>query len=108
MTIVVSYNECMDTQLLDRAVLITGGSSGIGRATAIAYRSDRNAANRVAAEVEAAGGEALCVQLDLCEPASIEAAVERVVTRLNGLDVLVANAVRWPYDAQQALAESDL
>jgi NAD(P)-dependent dehydrogenase (short-subunit alcohol dehydrogenase family) len=105
----------VDTHLLDRAVRITGGSSGIGRATAIAYgregarvalsyRSDRDAANRV----EAAGGEALCVQLDLSEPASIEAAVERVVTRLNGLDVLVANAVRWPYDAQQPLAESDL
>jgi NAD(P)-dependent dehydrogenase (short-subunit alcohol dehydrogenase family) len=108
----------MDTQLLNRAVLVTGGSSGIGRATAIAfgregarvaltYRSDRDAANRVAAEVEAAGGEAVCVALDLSEPASIESAVEQVVSRLVGLDVLVANAVRWPYDAQDALAESD-
>jgi NAD(P)-dependent dehydrogenase (short-subunit alcohol dehydrogenase family) len=108
----------MDTQLLDRTVFVTGGSSGIGRATAIAfgregakvalsYRSDPDAASRVAAEVEAGGGEGLCVPLDLSEPTSIESAVEQVVTRLDGLDVLVANAVRWPYDAQAALAESD-
>src|SRR5918996_45498 len=108
----------MDMQLAGRIVLVTGGSSGIGRATAIAfgcegakvalsYRSDRDAAKRVAAEVEAAGGEGLCVALDLSEPASIESAVEQVVTRFDGLDVLVANAVRWPYDARDALAESD-
>ena len=108
----------MDTQLRGSAVLVTGGSSGIGRATAIAfgregakvaltYRSDLDAANRVVAEVEAAGGEGFCVPLDLCEPASIESAVEQVSTRLDGLDVLVANAVRWPYDAQEALGESD-
>jgi NAD(P)-dependent dehydrogenase (short-subunit alcohol dehydrogenase family) len=108
----------MNTQLLNRSVLVTGGSSGIGRATAIAYgregarvaltyRSDLDAANRVAAEVEAAGGEAVCVRLDLSEPASIDSAVEQVVRRLDGLDVLVANAVRWPYDAQEGLAESD-
>jgi NAD(P)-dependent dehydrogenase (short-subunit alcohol dehydrogenase family) len=108
----------MDAKLLRRAVLVTGGSSGIGRATAIAYgregakvaltyRSGLDAANRVAAEVEAAGGEAHSVPLDLSEPASIESAVEHAVARLEGLDVLVANAVRWPYDAQAALAESD-
>jgi NAD(P)-dependent dehydrogenase (short-subunit alcohol dehydrogenase family) len=108
----------MDTQLLGRAVLVTGGSSGVGRATAIAfgregarvaltYRSDVDAADRVATEVEAAGGEAFCVPLDLSEPASIDSAVEHVVARLDGLDVLVANAVRWPYDAQDALAASD-
>ena len=108
----------MDTQLLGRRVLVTGGSSGIGRATAIAfgregaqvalsYRSDRNAANRVAAEVEAAGGKGFCVPLDLTEPESIESAVRQVVAGLDGLDVLVANAVRWPHDAQDVLAESD-
>jgi NAD(P)-dependent dehydrogenase (short-subunit alcohol dehydrogenase family) len=108
----------MDTQLHGRAVLVTGGSSGIGRATAVAfgrerakvaltYKSDVEAAHRVATEVEAAGGEAFCVPLDLSEPTSIESAVEQVVARLDGLDVLVANAVRWPYDAQAVLAESD-
>jgi NAD(P)-dependent dehydrogenase (short-subunit alcohol dehydrogenase family) len=108
----------MDTQLRGRAVLVTGGSSGIGRATAIAfgregakvaltYRSDLDAANRVVAEVKAAGGEGFCVPLDLSEPTLIESAVEQVSTRLDGLDVLVANAVRWPYDAQEALGESD-
>jgi NAD(P)-dependent dehydrogenase (short-subunit alcohol dehydrogenase family) len=108
----------MDTQLAGRRVLVTGGSSGIGRATAIAfgregatvaltYRSDRDAANRVMAEVEAAGGEGFCVSLDLSEPASIESAVEQVVRRFGGLDVLVANAVRWPYEERGALADSD-
>ena len=63
--------------------------------------------DRVAADVEAAGGEGFCVPLDLSQPVSIESAVERVVTRFDGLDVLVANAVRWPYDAREALAESD-
>jgi NAD(P)-dependent dehydrogenase (short-subunit alcohol dehydrogenase family) len=108
----------MDTGLRGRAVLITGGSSGIGRATAIAfgregakvaltYRSDRDAANRVAGEIENAGAEGIAVPLDLSAPESIDAAVEHVFTRWRGLDTLVANAVRWPQDARRPLAESD-
>jgi NAD(P)-dependent dehydrogenase (short-subunit alcohol dehydrogenase family) len=108
----------MNTQLFGRRVLVTGGSSGIGRATAIAfgregakvalsYRSDRNAANRVAAEVEAVGGKGFCVPLDLTGPASIASAVQQVVACLDGLDVLVASAVSWPHDAQDVLAESE-
>jgi NAD(P)-dependent dehydrogenase (short-subunit alcohol dehydrogenase family) len=108
----------MDTGLRDRAVLVTGGSSGIGRATAIAfgregakvavtYRSDRDAANRVAGEIENAGGEGLAVRLDLSAPESVDAAVKQVLMRWEGLDTLVANAVRWPLDARGPLAESD-
>ena len=108
----------MDTQLLGRAVLVTGGSSGIGRATAIAfgregarvaltYRSDVDAANRVAAEVTSAGGDGFCVPLDLTDPNSIGLALEQVLARLEGLDVLVANAVRWPSDAQEPLSKAD-
>jgi NAD(P)-dependent dehydrogenase (short-subunit alcohol dehydrogenase family) len=108
----------MDTRLRDRVVLVTGGSSGIGRATAIAfgreganvaltYRSDRDAADRVAAEIETAGGEGFAIPLDLSDPSTIDSAVERVLGRWGGLDVLVANAVRWPHDASAPLPESD-
>jgi 3-oxoacyl-[acyl-carrier protein] reductase len=108
----------MDTGLSGRAVLVTGGSAGIGRAAAVAfgregakvtltYTSDRDAANQVAGEIENAGGEGHVVPLELSEPESIDAAVEQVLARWAGLDTLVANAVRWPQDAAAPLAESD-
>jgi NAD(P)-dependent dehydrogenase (short-subunit alcohol dehydrogenase family) len=108
----------MDTRLRGRAVLVTGGSAGIGRATAVAfgregakvaltYRSDRDAASRVVAEIKHAGGECLAVPLDLADSGSIDAAVEQVLTRWGTLGTLVANAVRWPQDARGPLAESD-
>jgi 3-oxoacyl-[acyl-carrier protein] reductase len=88
------------------AVLVTGGTSGIGRATAIAYgregarvaityRSRKDAAEAVAEEIEAAGGTAYVVPFDLGEPRSIAAAVAAVVERWGGLDVVVGNAVDW-------------
>lgn len=45
--------------------------------------------------------------LDLGDPVSIERAVGRTVETLERLDVLVANAVRWPLDARAPLAEVD-
>jgi 3-oxoacyl-[acyl-carrier protein] reductase len=49
----------------------------------------------------------VAARLDLAEPASIPAAVAQTAERFGGLDVLVANAVRWPIDARGPLAESD-
>lgn len=108
----------MDLQLSSRVVLVTGGSSGIGRTTAIAfgregarvaltYASDREAAEQVVREVGAAGGEAFAVSLDLAVPASIQSAVQEVLDRWEALDVLVANAVRWPHDAGGPLVDSE-
>jgi NAD(P)-dependent dehydrogenase (short-subunit alcohol dehydrogenase family) len=108
----------MDMQLRGRVVLVSGGSAGIGRATAIAfgreqarvaltYRSDRDAADDVATEIEDAGGEAFIVPLDLADRASIESTVEEVLARWGALEVLVANAVRWPHDGAGPLAEVD-
>jgi NAD(P)-dependent dehydrogenase (short-subunit alcohol dehydrogenase family) len=96
----------MDLGLKDAAVLVTGGSSGIGRATAIAYgregarvaityNSKKDAAEAVAEEIEAAGGTAYVVQLDLGTPETIASAVASTVEHWGGLDAVVANAVSW-------------
>ena len=103
----------MDLGLADRVVLITGGSRGIGRATALAfagegarvaltYRTASEQAQKVVAEIVGMGGEALAVRLDLSEPDSISAAIEAVRRRWDGIDVFVANAVRFPDTAPGA------
>lgn len=96
----------MDLGLKDAAVLVTGGSSGIGRTTAvgfgqegarvaITYNSRKDAAEEVAAEIEAAGGTAYVVPMDLSEPETIADAVAATVDRWGGLDAVVGNAVNW-------------
>ena len=92
-----------------KTLFITGASRGIG--LAIAKRAARDGANIViaaktsdpnpklpgtihsaAAEVEAAGGQALAVQTDIRDEASVLAAVARAQDRFGGIDILVNNA----------------
>jgi citronellol/citronellal dehydrogenase len=85
-----------------RVALVSGGGTGIGRATAlelagsgarvaICGRREEPLA-RVAGEIEAAGGESLAVPADLREPEAVERVVGATLERFGTVDVLVNNA----------------
>lgn len=96
----------MDLGLLQRVVLITGGSGGIGAATArtfaregakvaITYQKDKQSAEKVVSDITQTGGEAFATPMDLEDLPSVHRAVDSVLQRWGTVDVLVANAVRW-------------
>ena len=86
-----------------KTALVTGGSRGIGRATAlrlaqlgaavaINYAKDADAAEAVVERIKSAGGQALDLQADISQADQAASLVEQAVARLGGLDVLVNNA----------------
>jgi 3-oxoacyl-[acyl-carrier protein] reductase len=88
--------------LKDKVALITGASQGIGRATSLVLAeagakmaiAARNAdkLGSLAAEIEAAGGEALAVPMDVADPAQVKAGFQQVLAKFGKLDILVNNA----------------
>ncbi|NDW06857.1 SDR family oxidoreductase [Jiella pacifica] len=86
-----------------QAALVTGASSGIGRASAIAlaaagasvavnYRGSPDQADAVVAEIEKAGGRAVAVQADVSKEDAVMAMFEAAEDRLGPLDIVVSNA----------------
>lgn len=87
----------------DRAILVTGASRGIGAAIAKAfaaeggivivnYRMNEAAAEAVAAECRALGGEALTIAADVTSPEAVAAMATRIAEEVGRLDVVVNNA----------------
>jgi NAD(P)-dependent dehydrogenase (short-subunit alcohol dehydrogenase family) len=87
----------------ERVMLVTGGSRGIGAATArlaasrgwsvaVNYRSDRAAADAVVAEIERAGGRAVAIAADVAVESDVLRLFEEVDRRLGRLHALVNNA----------------
>jgi len=86
-----------------RIALVTGGSSGIGRAVALALAasghrvavgcsSNREGADDTCAAIEALGSEALAFQADVADPAALDTAFTDVEAAWGKVEVLVANA----------------
>jgi 3-oxoacyl-[acyl-carrier protein] reductase len=90
-------------ELQGRVALVTGGSRGIGRATALRladegaavgvnYRKDAERAQEVVREIEARDGRAVAVQGDVSDFAQAQSVVAKTIADLGGLHVLVNNA----------------
>jgi NAD(P)-dependent dehydrogenase (short-subunit alcohol dehydrogenase family) len=100
------------------SVLITGGGSGIGAATArlLARRGVRVAVmgrtaaslERVVEEITAARGRAIAIPGDVSKPEDVQAAVDRTVAEFGRLDAAVANAAIQLHDREKAIHDLDV
>lgn len=92
--------------LRDRVAVVTGGSRGIGRATALRlaeagatvvvnYVRQRESAEETVRSAGALGAEAVAVQADVGRAEEVSALVETAVERFGRIDLLVTNAGIW-------------
>jgi len=103
--------------LSGKRAVVTGGSRGVGRATAlllaragahvgISYHTRRDDALAVVADLERLGVRAFAEGGDLAEPAAAERLFERAAREFGGLDIFIGNAGIWPPE-DVPLAELD-
>lgn len=107
----------MSKRLAGKVAFVTGGSSGIGQATAELFAQEgatvvicgrRQAPlEAVAAKIQAAGGKAEAVVVDVGVEAQIVGALEQTVARHGRLDILVNNAMAYTWGGIEAMSTDD-
>lgn len=89
--------------LKDKVALVTGGGTGIGRATCYAlaqrgatitvnYSRSKNDAEETAQIINNKGGRAIAIQADVSQDREVKEMIERIVERFGTIDLLVNNA----------------
>ncbi len=90
-------------KLADKVAIVTGGSRGIGRATALAlategakvvvnYARSSDAAEAVVPEITSAGGEAVALGADVSQAEEVDNLIKQTLDKFSRIDVLVNNA----------------
>jgi NAD(P)-dependent dehydrogenase (short-subunit alcohol dehydrogenase family) len=92
----------MEFGLKGKVAVVTGGTEGIGKATALTLAREgakvaicargQPLLDAVAAEITKAGGEVLALSADMSKAADVERFINEVVKRFGGIDILVNNA----------------
>jgi 3-hydroxybutyrate dehydrogenase len=89
-------------KLSGKSAIVTGAASGIGKHIALAFARegawvavadlDQSAADAAAAEITAAGGQALGVSMDVTVERDVNDGIAALIARFGGIDILVSNA----------------
>jgi len=97
-----------------KVALVTGASKGIGAgiarelasrgaAVAVNYSGSKAGAEKVVAEIKAAGGKAIAVQANLSDSKSIAPLIDAVIAQLGPIDILVNNAGVYEFGALEQI-----
>lgn len=107
----------MELQLTNKIAIITGGGSGIGRASCLAFgeagakvvvaNRTLSKAEAVATEIETAGGEALAIQVDVSQSKDVQRMIAKTVAHFGGLDILFNNAGISPVGSVTKITEEE-
>jgi NAD(P)-dependent dehydrogenase (short-subunit alcohol dehydrogenase family) len=104
--------------LSEQVVVVTGASSGLGRAIArgagergakvVVTARNHEALSNCVAEIERAGSEALAVPADCVEQEQVEQVLAQAIERFGRIDTYVANAIVTVYAEAERLAPEEL
>ncbi|UAL11826.1 glucose 1-dehydrogenase [Caulobacter segnis] len=105
------------SKLAGKTAVVTGASKGIGAAiakalaaegaaVAVNYASSREGADKVVAEITAAGGKAIAVQGDVAKAADVTRLFDETQTAFGGVDILVNNAGVYEFAALEEINEA--